>query len=149
MQGPPYTPPPPYPPPQYDPPPPYPPPYVGQVPGAPFEASAPSVIIWARVYATAFTVMYLLCFVGGIVIALAADGARATEAQIQGGIMSVVGLPLMILSFLAVFAPRKKWGWGVNIAVMGLGCTSCACLPFAIPLLIAWLKPEVKAWYGV
>jgi hypothetical protein len=47
-----------------------------------------------------------------------------------------------------VFAGRKKWVWILHLVLIALGFTSCACWPFCIPLIFAWLKPEVKAWYG-
>jgi hypothetical protein len=32
--------------------------------------------------------------------------------------------------------------------MMAIGMTSCCFLPFLIPLLIYWLKPETKAYFG-
>jgi hypothetical protein len=129
---------------------PYLPPLAGQPPIG--SESAPSVVLWARLYAIAFAIMYLLCVVGGVALMVLVEsvpGARGDEALLQGGILTVVGLPLMVISAIAAFAPRAKWGWILNVAVMGIGCTSCLCLPFAAILIVYWIKPEVKAWYGM
>jgi hypothetical protein len=115
-------------------------------------SSPPSVVVWARVYAIAFAFMYLLCIVGGILLVVMGEsfgGRDSGETVVQGAIMAIVGVPLMVVSFIAALAPRKKWGWVMNVVLMGLGCSSCMCMPAAIPLLIFWLKPEVKAWYGM
>lgn len=123
--------------------------------GRPAPTTAPGVVLWAKIYAWSFVAMYLFCTIGGIFMlvageALGGGGDREQEkAMIQAVAMTAVGPPLMILSAIAALAPRKKWGWIVNIIVMGLGCTSCCCLPAAIPLLIFWLKQDTRQWYGV
>jgi hypothetical protein len=131
----------------------YPSPYAPPGVGAfPVESGPPGVVVWARVYAIAFAVMYLLTTGGGAAILYVAGdlhGHEGTEAMIEGIVMLVLGPVLMALSIVAAAAPRKKWGWIVNLVIMGLGCTSCLCWPASIPLLIFWLKPEAKRWYGM
>jgi hypothetical protein len=112
----------------------------------------PPVVIWARVYAAAMALLYLICTAGGVFMLIAAaetHGHKAEEAMIQGVIFTAVSPLLLILALIAAFAPRKKWGWIMNIALMGIGCTSCFCLPLCIPLMIFWMKPETKSWYGM
>ncbi len=118
----------------------------------PYEAERPGVVVWARVYAIAFAVMYLLTTCFGVFLLFMAGnlhGDREATAMIEGIVMLVLGPALMVLSIVAAAAPRKKWGWIVNVCLMGLGCTSCMCMPAAIPLLVFWLKPEAKRWYGM
>lgn len=112
----------------------------------------PGVVLWAKVYAIAFAVMYLVTTAGGALLVWAGSelhGDKGVEAMIEGVVMLVLGPLLTALSIVAAAAPRKKWGWIINIVLMGLGCTSCACWPASIPLIIFWLKPETKRWYGM
>jgi hypothetical protein len=37
--------------------------------------------------------------------------------------------------------------WIYQIVLIGLGLTSVCCLPATVPLLISYVKPEVKAWF--
>jgi MFS family permease len=114
------------------------------------EDARPGVVVWARVYAVAFALMYLACAVGGVFILSLDDEVHGEKgsAVVQGVIMAGLGVVLMALSIVALVAPRKKWGWIVNVVLIGLGCSSCMCMPAAIPLLIFWLKPETKRWFA-
>jgi hypothetical protein len=118
---------------------------------APIEGARPGVVLWAKLYAAAFALMYLACTVGGVLLVVVGSGAGvhdAEKAMIQGWVMAVLGPILLVLSIIALAAPRKKWGWVVNIVLIGLGCTSCMCLPASIPLMTFWLKPETRRWYS-
>ena len=133
--------------PGYDP---YAPPGVPPEGYAALEGQRPGVVVWVRIYAILFSIMYLACSVGGVFLLVAAEDLRGDTApvMIEGFVMVVLGLAFMGLSIVAAAAPRKKWGWIVNLILIGLGCTSCMCLPAAIPLMIFWLKPEARRWYS-
>ena len=126
---------------------PYPPP-AGEQP--------PAALLYARLYAGAFTVMYGLCVIfGALLLVLAASGSmghgkQIVQAYINGGAMFFVGLPLAIVSAVAFFGvgKRTKGMWTLNLILHAIGLMSCFCLPFGLALLVAWTKPEVKAWYG-
>jgi 1-acyl-sn-glycerol-3-phosphate acyltransferase len=45
------------------------------------------------------------------------------------------------------FVQPRKWVWIYGIVLIALGMTSICFLPFLIPLLIFWCKPEVRGWY--
>ena len=80
-----------------------------------------------------------------------ADKAGETERMellTNGIVLAVVGLPFAIASALPFFFPRKPWVWIYNLEIITIGMTSCCCLPACVPLLIFWLKPEIKIWYG-
>jgi hypothetical protein len=76
------------------------------------------------------------------------SSSDAMTTTVMGGIYTMLGAALAIPSLIGVFAGRKKWVWVLHLVMIALGFTSCACWPFCIPLIFAWLKPEVKAWYG-
>jgi len=47
-----------------------------------------------------------------------------------------------------LFLRPKPWVWIYDLVIICMGMTSACFLPAAIPLLIYWLKPEVKAHFG-
>jgi hypothetical protein len=44
--------------------------------------------------------------------------------------------------------PRRPWAWIFGLVLICIGLTSLCCLPVAIPLLLSWLKPETKSYFG-
>ena len=70
------------------------------------------------------------------------------ELKIMGCVYGVVGLGLAVLFLVGAFVPRRPWGWIYSVILIGLGLTSCCLLPATIPLLIYWIKPEVKQYYN-
>lgn len=109
-------------------------------------------IFWGKAYAFAFAAMYFVLVLLGIAMVFMTDAWRAKGGNlpmgVQGIILAVVGTPLGALSLVAGLAPRKKWGWTVNIVIQAIGTTGCLCLPMALPLFIRWMKPDVKAAFG-
>ena len=62
--------------------------------------------------------------------------------------MIVLGAGLTVLYAAPLFIEPSKKAWILGLVCIGLTLTSCCFLPFGIPLLIYWLKPETKAFYG-
>ena len=149
-----YPPPPPQYPPQY-PPPGYPHASAGYgyvPPAAPTER--PGVVTWFTVYALLMALVYLLLAGFGVAIFVVGPEQFQTaenDAQamtIQGVVFIVMGLALCVPFAIAPFLPRKPGVWIYDLVLICLGLTSCACLPITIPLLIFWIKPENKLWFG-
>ena len=61
-------------------------------------------------------------------------------------VMTVFGLAGVFGA--APFLPRRPWVWIYDLVLICLGLTSVCCLPATIPLLVYWLKPEAKSWFG-
>jgi hypothetical protein len=99
-------------------------------------------------------VVYLLC-TGGLIWLIsfaASDPTFASDPelnQVKGQVVVYlfICIPLMLAYFAAPFLPRKPWAWIYHAIMIGICLTSCACWPVAIPLLLAWLKPEAKAMF--
>ena len=120
-------------------------------PSSQTSTNPPLAVVWFKVYAGAMTLMYVGCFIGGLAMIFLADELperERAELYINGIILAVMGLPLAIASGLPLFLPRKGWAWTYNIVIIAIGLTSCCCIPACVPLLIFWLKPETKEWYG-
>jgi drug/metabolite transporter (DMT)-like permease len=43
--------------------------------------------------------------------------------------------------------PQRRWAWVCGLLLIAFGMTGC-CLPVCIPLLIAWIKPSTREWFG-
>jgi hypothetical protein len=112
------------------------------------------VVTWYKVYAACMMALYLMvALVGVSLAALSADLAQpdtdAVEIQIMGAVYTVLGLLFGAVFGIGLAAPRRTWGWIYSIVLICIGLTSCCTLPACIPLLIFWLKPETKAYYGM
>lgn len=113
----------------------------------------PAVIVWFRVYAAVMTLASLgvlgLAVVMGYAatrpeIALQPGGADAPLAAI---VLGLVGTALVALYGVATFVPFKPWGWTVGVVAIGLGLAGGSAI-FAIPLLVFWMKPRVRAAFA-
>ena len=114
------------------------------------EPIPPPVLRWFKVYAGVMTAIYVLCLIGGPIMIFFAGTVRGDERvllTIQGTLLAVVGLAFSIACALPFFLPRRPWVWIYDLVIICVGMTSCGCLPFCIPLLIFWIKPEARAWF--
>lgn len=116
----------------------------------------PRVWQWYLAYCFFMAFLYLVIAVAfGVALPFAeeiaeeSDDVDAMELKIQAIVMLVVCIPLLFLYGAAPFLPKTKLAWIWGFVTIGIGLTSICCLPFTIPLLIFWLKPETKAFFGV
>jgi MFS family permease len=121
---------------------------------APQPGVRPGVLNWFTAYAILMALVYGAFAVLGIVLlVMPATAAQMSQedrivAMIQGVVFLALGLVLGGVFAAALFLPRKPWVWVYDLVLICLGLTSVCCMPATIPLLIFWIKPEVKAWYG-
>lgn len=121
-------------------------------PGAPHSGPLPGVLFWFKAYCALMCLMYLAVAVGSLFFFLVPPEKLEmgqTEASIIGGIFLAMGLPLFGLFLVPFFTPFRPWAWGYAMAMICIGMLSACFWPICIPLMIFWLKPEVKAIYGV
>ena len=114
---------------------------------------APAVWFWYVAYCIVMALLYLACLAGGIAIAsfaveIAAEDPqmKADEARIMGYMLSAISIPLILLFGVSPLLPKGKLAWVLGIINIAIGLTSACCLPVCIPLLIYWMKPELKAY---
>lgn len=114
------------------------------------DAPTPGVIIAFRVFAVVFALMYLAVIALGGVFLVFGDALdlEPGEGYVTAAMLLVVGAPLFFAYVIALMLPRKPWVWIYNLVLISLGLTSCLTLPAALPLLLYWLKPPAKAWFG-
>ncbi len=68
--------------------------------------------------------------------------------MVQGVVTLVLGLVFIVPYGLGPFVKGKPWGWVYGIVLIALGMTSCCLWPITIPLIIQWVKPEMKRFFG-
>ena len=115
------------------------------------DAPRPPVVSWFLAYAGAMAALYLLAAAAGVAfLVIPADvlEMRPREKIINGAVMAVTCLPLAALFLVALFLPPRPAAWIFDLVLIAIGMTSCCCLPATIPLLIYWLKPEAKRYFG-
>jgi hypothetical protein len=118
------------------------------------QAPAPDAILYFRIYA-GLIILLCLAIAGVALFALIEFSRRAPGATAGDDMLiwtSAYGSFAVLMSVpwvVAVFAGRRAWVHTLGTVLIILTMvTVCYCLPIAIPLLISWLKPEVKRWYA-
>tara|TARA_Y100001968_G_C19427794_1_gene755322 strand:- start:547 stop:897 length:351 start_codon:yes stop_codon:yes gene_type:complete len=104
----------------------------------------PKVVIWFKIYAMCLGLIYLICFLISPFLILSGDD----ELLIGGIILLIASVPCLLASIIPIFLPRRPWVWIWSLVLIGFGMTSTCCLPASIVILIFWIKPEVKRYYG-
>lgn len=73
---------------------------------------------------------------------------REATPEITAFIGIGLGLPLMVAFAVAPFLPKRPWAWTYHLVLVCLTMTSLCCMPFGLPLVLRWNKPETKAMFG-
>lgn len=106
---------------------------------------------WYRVYCGALAALYALVATMGLFIAYiqpATNNQSAEESLIMGLIYAIVGTIFFAIFLVASILPPKPYNWIVGIVMIAIGMTSCCAWPAVIPLLIYWIKPETREFFG-
>ena len=106
----------------------------------------PAVWFWYVCYCLAMALLYLLLTGMGLVT-VAFGGVESSDSYVVGTIFIIFCLPFALLFGAAPFLPPTKLAWIYGFVTIGLGLTSCCTLPICIPLLLQWIKPEVRAYF--
>ncbi len=96
--------------------------------------------------------LYLACVLGAISALFVIDFEDLSREDRVGSLvgcilLGVMSFPLAMLFGFGPFLPRKNWAWIYGIVLIAIGLTSPCCMPVSIPLLIFWIKPEIRAYY--
>ena len=111
----------------------------------------PAVVMWYKIYAGFLCLLYLLVAAGSLIFFFV-DPADlempAVAAKLMGALFLVMGLGLFTACLLPLLLTPRPWLWVYGLVIICLGMTSACFLPVCIPLLIFWLKPDAKTYYG-
>ncbi len=111
----------------------------------------PKVITWYNIYLWTLALMYVLVALAGVVLFLTPAtqlGIEEMEKMIIASVCLAMGAPLAVASLLPFAFHTKPWLWVYGIVMIAIGLTSCCFWPVCIPLLVAWIKPDVQRYFG-
>ncbi len=118
-----------------------------------YRDARPSVILWFRVYAAVMTLASLAMLGLAIMTGYAATRPEvalepgAADAPLVAIVLALFAAALVALYGVATFVPLSPWGWSVGLVAIAVGLVGGGAI-FAIPLLVFWLKPQVKAAFA-
>jgi hypothetical protein len=75
-------------------------------------------------------------------------GKEAADAFTGGVFMLFSGGIPALLFLLGVIFPPRPWSWIFGILLLVLALLSCVFAPFAVALLIFWMKRETQIYFG-
>src|SRR5262245_19649084 len=96
------------------------------------------ILVAARVYDLA---LGMLLAAGGVVLAVRAEPVPAGVVGVPIGVV-VALLGVLHVVMTPLLRPGHGWAWGTQIGI--LIADMLVCLPVAIPMLIFWMRPEVR-----
>ena len=106
---------------------------------------------WYRVYLGVMTLLYMALASMGTAIAYfrpTIENQKPEETLIMGVIYGLLGAVFFMVHLVALVLPPKSYNWIVGIVMIAIGMTSCCMWPVVIPLLIYWVKPETRSFFG-
>jgi hypothetical protein len=111
----------------------------------------PKVVFWFKFYTTVLGLIYLA--LGGMgFFFLLLDPAQLemgpTEARAMGLMFILLGFIFAAVFLLPLVLPARPWVWLYDLVLICIGMTSACFIPACIPLLIFWMKPATKAYFG-
>jgi len=117
-----------------------------------------TVIGWNKAYCWSMVVFYLIvsaaCFnaTSGIDLVYATIAEQGYDVPKSSLILfyqvvGVYGIIMAGLNIALVFVPRTKMWWLAHLINHAAGILKCCCIPFAIPMLIMWLRKDVQALF--
>jgi hypothetical protein len=116
-------------------------------------APRPSVVVWYRVYCVVSALFYLLiglALISGMTFdPTFTKGIEHPEAfRIFAWIFSTFIVMMGGLFVVSFFMGRNSSAWVFHLVLICLGLSSGLFIFACIPILIYWLKPETKAYFG-
>jgi len=122
------------------------------------QASKPSVITWYKAYCILMAISYLIFSAYLFFLIQYPKDPIFEQMGLDTNIIlrmeeswgSILGGTISLTLFFgaALFLPKKSWIWIYGIVAIIIGICNCCCLPLAIPLLIFWLRSDVKLYFG-
>ncbi len=113
----------------------------------------PPVVVWYKAYCALLTFTYMAVAALGVFFIVArhslADAENPPEGFLLGGLVCVVvGSFFAAPCLAALFLPPRPWVWIYHLVIICVGMTSACCIPICVPLLVFWIRPDTKAYFG-
>jgi hypothetical protein len=111
----------------------------------------PGVVMWFKIYAGFLGSIYVLCSLMSLVFFF----PHQSDVDLPESVSYAMGLGVLLLCwglaflfFFPIFKAPRPWLYTYDLVLICIGLTSPCFLPICIPLLIFWLKPETKNYFG-
>jgi hypothetical protein len=114
-------------------------------------AAAPGVWTWFIVYCVVMGLVYVgLAGMGCVYLLVDPRELEMdpVEARMIGSVFVALGATLLAPFAAAPFLPRRRWVWVYDLILIALGLTSCCTLPMSVPILIFWIQPPARRYFG-
>ncbi|MBK9264588.1 MAG: hypothetical protein IPM54_32980 [Polyangiaceae bacterium] len=129
----------------------------GAPPGTPLlmeDERPPEAVYYFRIYGIVMILSLLGFFGMGLWMMLEplmkGYGTVRPGEWIGGFIIAGIAVFFIVPHAIVLFAGRSKWVYTLAVVLIGMSMLwNTCCLPITIPLLIVWMKPETKKWYGI
>ena len=104
----------------------------------------PKVVFWLKIYCLIVFIFSLIQIIFSFFLFY-----QAWDYGDSGffALFVLIGALPFLLYILPIFLPRKPWVWIFNAGIIGFSFITCFFIPFAVPIIFFWLKPEVKKFY--
>ena len=129
-------------------------------------ARLPKAVVWNKVFCWSMAVTNIALTIGLIwviqnldwLFTLLMNDVPADMPEYKMAKDTLTGTLFLACLSGAVFAALNAWlahtretaaMYYIHLCNLLVGLTTCVCIPFAVPLLIAWFKPEVKAHFQI
>jgi len=130
----------------------------GAPPGTPLlheEERPPEAVYYFRIYAVLMVLFLMLLSGYGLYLMLSpimngSTGSAATGEWVIGLILFMFTFCFLVPHVIALFGGRRRWVYTLSMILIGLNLLTgnFCCMLVTVPLLIYWMKPETKRWYG-
>lgn len=111
----------------------------------------PQVWIWYAIYCGLHALMYLFVIGVGIFLAVVAHTVDDPEMEPAEAIFvavfyGIVGLLGFAFYLTGIFLPKGKVSWIWGLIAICFGFSNCCTLFASIPLLIFWIKDDLRSY---
>ena len=108
----------------------------------------PKVVSWYQVFIVFLMIFQATFLVGLFVIMVTGSSVGSGLPLSVVYIMFFLNVFYLIIYFVSLISPKTPWSWVLGTVLISLSVLSIILTPFAIALLIFWVRPEVKRFYG-
>ena len=114
----------------------------------------PPVVTWYRAFCKVNLALYIVLIVLCIWMALGPDGLANEQVDAtsirNAGILGIAAFSIFSFGIIGVLRlPVKEWAYWAHTSNLIMYSIAICPAFISLPLLFMWLKPEVKAYYGV
>jgi hypothetical protein len=113
----------------------------------------PSVVFWFKVYATALCLLLIPAGILSWMLASSNGGfgdpiGKWSLASIGAYVFSLCAWGMVLSAIILLFKAPQPHHWTLGLVLICIGLLTPILLPASTPLIIFWLRPATKSYYG-